>query len=295
LKKRIALRSMLAAAFITIAVISFNIIATAQVIRVFLYLTGTLFYILFIHTSRIEYSSCTDYFQSGNGAITILLIILCSRFLSDNIYVILVTTLAVTTVLNFFKEMIIERNRDELFAVGLIVNIITALIIIFLYLNDKLFPSAIIPEILTGYLHSADPGIYHFIIIYVTYLIMAIVYVMIKPELQLLSHGPDFFFITGYNKKILSLTMLIMKNITFIMTFFLLGALGGAGYYLFINRNNTTQRITPSILVILYTQILLAGSQIINSYTIFALTLSISYALYFFTNKKESNIYDINI
>ncbi len=276
------------------AAITINIYLKLPPENILLFVTGGLFYFLFLKINRIHLKYECDYIQSGEGLSGILMIIIAARFISSNIYIILVFTIVSVIFIEVFLNDIIQQNNKEAFIYGVYTNIIISILMLYFIQRDIDFTAQYLPAAVTGYAGVTDISAYQLLGAGLIFLIIFTSLLLIKPELSLFSHGLNYFSISELNFNKLKRTAIIMRGIVFTFLIFTIGLAGGTGNYFQWDRKNRSSQIILILFLVLYSQILILISLLTGPFIAASFSLLLSYIFYYYSKRKKVYLYDRN-
>ncbi|MFC1668921.1 hypothetical protein ACFL20_00900 [Spirochaetota bacterium] len=280
--------------FLCFIVLATNLLMDLPFKTLVMFLTGSLIYILFLNYSNLSSMYDCDYVQTWEASLAILTIIITVRFITSNIFIVFLAVTFLLSLADIFFKMIIKQKTGEVALVGFYVHIISTIIILYLLYNDRNFNAILITQALSGYYHSLIMNYTHLSILTGVAAFLFVIYLVFRPELFLFSHGPFYYGLSGINYKISRIAISIMKNLLLSISILFLGLLGGIGYYFFFRKNDFASKLESALLIILYTQVLLALTVFMDKLLVVFISVILTYATFYIRNNKRIIIYDRN-
>ncbi len=271
-----------------------NYIFDAGFVKIFLYVTGSLYSLIYIKINSIGYRYNCDYIQSGEASIALLTITALLIWFSGSLTILIPVVILVIFLSDIFFNRVLIKKGSEAFAAGIYINVFAALLIAFTLFKIPGFNRDLIGKVLLGYITSLNFPPLYLIIPAVLVLIAAFLYLSIKPELLLFSHGPGFFRSAGMNYRILRRIVTLFRSIVFTAAFLLAGIAGGTALYYHRPGRGIRYQLEFSMMTLAYTQMVLLLSLFYGKITASAVSVAASYIIYLLLMRRRIYLYDRN-
>jgi hypothetical protein len=266
----------------------------AGLVFLLLYSLGVFFYIIYIKINSIGYRYNCDYIQSGEASVSLLAIIAVSILLSKSLYLLFPSVLLIVFLSDIFINRVLIKKGSEAFTAGIYINIFSVALLTFSVFKIPDFNSSFITQVLLGYITTLNPEPLSLLIPTALALFSALLYLILKPELVLFSHGPTYFRSTGMNYTGLRMIVTLFRSTVFTAAFFLSGIAGGAALY--YHRPGRKGR-NPSefiMIALTYTQLIVMISLFYGKGPASAVSIGTSYIIYLILKRRRIYLYDRN-
>jgi hypothetical protein len=253
---------------------------------------GIFFYSMLVYINAVHSNASCDYVQTGEAAIGIIAIYACSRYFTENPYLILLAEFISLLLYNVYLEVLIAPEKNERVLNGILIQAAPA--VIFLYLSrvgQTLQPEAL-EKIFFGFFGSAQygyTGVAASIVLGFAVLSLSLAF---YPELKLFSQGEFFFAGTKWAVNAINIGIMLMRSLLAAATIAFLGMIGGFGLY----ARKLSRNRFPGLVTAMKLYIFAEAAIILSSYTspwyAIAVSVCISYAAFMFYAKKTVCLYD---
>ena len=263
-------------------------------ITIILYAIGALYYILLISTGSIDTQINSDYIQTGEAAVGSFAVLIILRFFINNIYIVITMTFLCVLIYEIYLKAVISPKKNELLTNGIIIQVIISIIIYYILTNDKTFDILVLEKTLFGYAHFMQVGHIHAAILAACFAVIALAFSRLKPEFTLFSQGEPFLRSAGFRYFPFNILVIITRSILMTATIFLLGWLGGTGYYFRSMYKNNFSAMKSYLTIIFFAEGLLLLSVFFDKWLIIVISSALSYFIFLIYIKKRSGLYDRN-
>ncbi len=279
---------LLAAAYII------NYTFHAGPVLLLLYSLGSLFYVIYIKINSIGYRYNSDYIQSGEASVALLAIIAVSSRLSENLSLLFPAVVLIVFLSDIFFNRVLIKKGSEACTAGIYINIFSAVLLVFSVFKIPGFNSSLITKVLLGYLTLPNPEPLFLVIPATLALLSALLYLILKPELLLFSHGPAYFRSVRINYTGLRLIVTFFRSVVFTAAFFLTGIAGGTALYYHRPGKEGLYQLEFIMITLAYTQLIVMVSLFYGKVPASALSIAASYILYLLLMRRRIYLYDRN-
>ena len=190
----------------------FNFICGLSIISILIYTAGSCFYALLVNI-RSDIASNVDYVISGEMAGGMLFVITLLSFFSLSNVVLSLLLVFFMFLFNFIIDIILVRTNYERVIFGLILNIVLIIAGIFLVVSGSTVEKQQLLVFFAGYFNVMNLNIFFIIGLFAVFIFLAVIFLLVKPELQLHAQGKPFFITSGINNKVFSIFIYFLQSV----------------------------------------------------------------------------------
>jgi hypothetical protein len=258
------------------------------------YSLGSFFYVIYIKINSYGYRYNSDYIQSGEGSCALLAIIAVSSWLTGSLFFLFPAVALIVFLSDIFFNSVLIKKGSEAFTAGFYINIFSVALLAFSAIKIPGLNSELIVKTLFGYATTLYPEPLYLGISASLALLSALLYLILKPQLVLFSHGPVYFRSTGMNYIWISVIMTLLRAVVFTALFLLAGIAGGAALYYHRPGKGVRYQFEFIILTLTYTQVIVMISLLYGRNPAALLSIATSYIIYLLLKRRRIYLYDRN-